>query len=739
MLKVYFFGYGGSSVYAENLRPLIKSLDMELITIHEHNNADIKWNRLTVLDELKKADIIILPCNWDKQPAKSNNRLTQSMSLGKAVICSPLPAYLAIEQKYPGCCVIAKTDEDWKEALLALKDDKLRQQISEKALEAAKDYSIDTIAKQWINVIDGKDDKVDIIIPTRNNDKHLNLCIESIKQCTSNYNLIIVRDKQNFSQAINEGLKQSKAPYVCICNDDIIVSKGWLQSMIETPDADIINPLSNCNKTWRHDYNISIGGIELLPGMNTIDQITPIVKDIYDYKSPYKEIVQREWLPFFCTLIKRKVIDAVGLLDESFVNGCEDLDYSKRAVKLGFKLKENYKSFVFHFGGVSRKAHEIEGPEKHKKEDQINNLYFKEKHDKETVVLYSGPAWEKWDHRNLITGIGGSEVHQICLAREFDKLGYRVISFCDCNEAIKDGNIQYFKYTDFSQWISYNYIDYLIIERTTEPLQYPVRVGKTFIQIHDVFMLNGVNTPYQNKVTKFCALSDWHIDFASKYHSIPKERFVLTSNGINLDRFNSKVEKNPYRLHWSSSWDRGLDNVLYLFPFLKKEIPQLELHCFYGTYNWKESCKKRNDVEGLKKIAELEAAVKQLGVFTYGRIGQDELAIEMQKASLLLYPQWFSETYFITGVECQAARCPIICNKYAGVTTTLKDSAIMLGNGDAWWPYTTEGRIAFYNETLKMFRDKEYWSMQVDKGLENARSKTWANCALKWQKLFKGE
>ena len=123
MLKVYWFGYGGTSYLAENLRPIIESLDMQLITIHEHDDADIQWNRHTWLDELKNADIIILPLNYEEQPAKSNNRLTQAFSIGKPVICSPLPAYLNILEKWPKAALVAKSDDDWKECLVKLKYD----------------------------------------------------------------------------------------------------------------------------------------------------------------------------------------------------------------------------------------------------------------------------------------------------------------------------------------------------------------------------------------------------------------------------------------------------------------------------------------------------------------------------------------------------------------------------------------------------------------------------------------
>jgi len=768
-LKVGWVGYGGNSWMAEELRPIIEELGMELFTLHEHDNADIKWDRHTWLDHLKKADIIIAPANYKKQPAKSANRVTQALSLGKSVICSPLPAYLEVAKKHPGSFLIADTPEEWKERLTLLKNTpSFREQLSKRALEAAKDYSIDAMGKKWEKVLSVSNDAVDtvdIVIPTYKNLRGLKLCLESIWECTAvRYNLIIVnngddedmhnylfnevmnikyikKEGLNFAQAVNLGIRSGTSKYVMILNDDVIVSRGWLWNMVEacTEKIGAVGLFSNCNKGWLHNYDVNIGGVELLPGSNTYEEIEPIIPQIYEYKSDKTEIKEQEWVAFYATLIPRKVIEEVGYLDENFTNSGEDVDYCKRIRKQGYNIVQTYKSFIFHIGAVSRKILESEDHGSYHEADKSTQAYLKTKYEKETIVLYSGPSWERWDFRNLEQGgIGGSEVWQINLSREIAKLNYRVINFCDCEKEIWEGDIKWAPYTQYTSFIEQNFIDYFISSRTTDPFKYPLRAGKTFVQLHDIWMLSPKEQILLDKVNKFCVLSQWHLDFASDYHKIPKDQMVVMANGIDFNRFDDvKVERHPYRLHWSSSWDRGLNNVLYLFPFIKKEIPEVELHIFYGVHNWKQSCISKNDKKGLEEISKLEKDTTQSGIFCYGRVDQRKLAEEWCKASLWLYPSWFSETFCITAIEGQRAHVPVIANKYAGLNSTLEDSAILLGNGDAWWPYSKEGRDKFLEETVSILKDRDKWQHWSEKGFLNTERYSWQKVALMWQELFK--
>ncbi len=213
--------------------------------------------------------------------------------------------------------------------------------------------------------------KCDIIIPVWNQLDYTTKCIKNIIKNTSYpYRLIlidnasdaetrrylegladpkrvphkidatIIRNEKNlgFVKAVNQGLKISDAPYVCVMNNDTIPGPGWLETMIEFgqthADVGLMNP--QCN------------GHQNTP----IDVYAKMLKEKNSGK--YMEMNQCQG---FCMLIKREVIDKIGYLDESFgIGGFDDTDYSMRAFRAGYRCVSVHSSYVYHRQHVSFKA-----------------------------------------------------------------------------------------------------------------------------------------------------------------------------------------------------------------------------------------------------------------------------------------------------------------------------------------------------------------------------------------------
>lgn len=537
---------------------------------------------------------------------------------------------------------------------------------------------------------------VDIIIPSYKNVDYLKLSIDSVRKNTEDYRLIVVNsgedqavrdylqlqrdiilidtiERRSFSQAVNAGLNLSNNDVV-ILNNDVIVGPGWLPALASSP-FDLCNPFSNCDAGWIHNFYPEIGDVRVRPNMS-ISEVN--LEALMSYRSTRTEVFERPWVAFYATYVRREVIRQVGLLDTNFQNGGEDYDYCRRAKQLGFKAGHSFLSWVFHFGGKTRKVSESDDYLKHHVEDKRNQEWMAWK-DRPTVAIYCGPAWERWTVKSInTTGIGGSETCAALLAQAFARKGYRSIIIGDCDglEGNYDG-VEYINHTKWEKFKSENFIDYFISSRTVAPLAHHIRNGKNYVWSHDIFIPECANQPLplQNKVNKFICLSPWHVEFFSQNHSLNKDKIYVQGNGLDLSRYvkAERIQKDPFKLIYSSSPDRGLSNLLNFFPEIRKEFPQATLHVFYGFDNWKKAVVQRNNADEIRYMQWIEAGLKQPGVIYKGRISQKELAEEQMSSALWVYPAHFTETYCITATECMLAGAVPVCTTLAALDTTVPD------------------------------------------------------------------
>lgn len=539
-----------------------------------------------------------------------------------------------------------------------------------------------------------KQELVDIVIPSYKNLKYLQLTINSVRKNTTNYNLIVCNsgndeevrsylqaqtdiklidttEKRSFSQNINSGLRLSNNDVVLL-NNDVIVGRGWLEAL-RNSKFDITNPYSNCDMGWIHNYSEIVGDIELHPNM-TIDQVN--VEELSNFSSPRNEIISRPWVAFYATYIRRRVISAVGLLDDMFLNGGEDFDYCNRAAKMGFTCGHVFSSWVFHFGGKTRKVSENENYAKHHEEDAYNQKVMHHK-TRKTIGIFTGPAYERWTINTInTTGIGGSETCAALLAKELVKKDYRVllIGDCDGSEGNYDG-VEYYDWKKLEKLVDTNYFDYFISSRTLHPFSLPLRSKKNYVWVHDIWLSGNRYLGDTSKVDKFICLSPWHIDFFTNHHGISRNKIAMQPNGLDTSRYSDfgKIERDPYRLFYSSSPDRGLLTLLRQFKILKEEFPKLNLHIYYGFFNWKSAAEQRKNAEELEYIKQLELLIKQNGIVYHDRVAQNILSIEQMKSSLWVYPTEFTETFCLTQREAMLAGAVPICTNLAALATTMPD------------------------------------------------------------------
>ncbi len=161
--------------------------------------------------------------------------------------------------------------------------------------------------------------------------------------------------------------------HICILNSDVVVTEYWLDQLLDTAEP-VVGPVSNAvgnEQTVPIDYSAVMDET----AWPVINEFARRRRQAYS-----SETFTSEFLGFFCTLIRRDVIEGVGLLDERFFPGSyEDDDYCIRLRESGHQLAIARNIYIHHFGSASFSMLEF----KDRLEiSDINRRRFEEKHSR---------------------------------------------------------------------------------------------------------------------------------------------------------------------------------------------------------------------------------------------------------------------------------------------------------------------------------------------------------------------
>jgi O-antigen biosynthesis protein len=195
-------------------------------------------------------------------------------------------------------------------------------------------------------------------------------------------NITIVRNRENrgWCGGINQGIELGKNPYVLFMNNDVEVSRGWLGNLIAFldthPRIGAVGPLDSSPNDWQFVDRVRENIASQIPRFLTEDlhERNKILK----YHFHRAGILIEGMLAFFCVALKRRTINAVGLLDENFVGGGDDDDYCRRLRKSGYVLGLSLDTYVIHHSNQTAKT--VFDAEARRSIRRKNVLRLKEKH-----------------------------------------------------------------------------------------------------------------------------------------------------------------------------------------------------------------------------------------------------------------------------------------------------------------------------------------------------------------------
>jgi N-acetylglucosaminyl-diphospho-decaprenol L-rhamnosyltransferase len=161
-----------------------------------------------------------------------------------------------------------------------------------------------------------------------------------------------------FSAGNNLGIRSMPARAYLLLNSDTLVQPGALaefrRALKEHPDAGLIGGSfdDGDGEPWESCFTFPQPLTELLRVANT--GLVNKALSRYDTPARYSIVpMEPDWMPFAGIVIRREVIDSVGLLDDGFFMYFEDVDYCIRVRNGGWKLLYWPAARITHLIGAS--------------------------------------------------------------------------------------------------------------------------------------------------------------------------------------------------------------------------------------------------------------------------------------------------------------------------------------------------------------------------------------------------
>jgi GT2 family glycosyltransferase/lipopolysaccharide/colanic/teichoic acid biosynthesis glycosyltransferase len=205
-------------------------------------------------------------------------------------------------------------------------------------------------------------------------------------------NLIENKENLGFARANNLAIQQAQGEYVLLINPDTVVQEDTFKVMIDffnehpavgAAGCKILNPDGTLQLACRRSFPSPWVSFAKAAGLSAV---FPRSRFFGQYNLTYLDPDQRcevDAVSGSFLMVRRKVIEAVGGLDENFFMYGEDLDWCYRIQKAGWKIYYVPETQIIHYKGMSAKRSDF---------DEVKTFYeamhlFVEKHLSGSIVI----------------------------------------------------------------------------------------------------------------------------------------------------------------------------------------------------------------------------------------------------------------------------------------------------------------------------------------------------------------
>lgn len=293
-----------------------------------------------------------------------------------------------------------------------------------------------------------------------------------------------------------------------------------------------------------------------------------------------------------------------------------------------------------------------------------NTNFIKTESSGKDLVIYCGSTQQTWNPMTFEKeGVGGSEEAVIHMSRELAKLGWNVTVYNNCGHKelpvkypIGEGEFCTVLYKPFWEFNYRDKQDVVILWRWAKPLDAEINAPKIFMDLHDVMPQGEFNEARLKRVTKIFVKTKFH---RSLFPNVPDNKIEVIPNGMDLSTIRGFAKKDPMLIINTSSPERSMGVMPYLFSEVKKRVPKAKMQWAYGWDLFKVV--HASDPKKMQWMRDTQKLMDEAGIETLGRLTQADVGKLYGKATIFAYPTEFAEIDCISVKKAQAAGCiPIV-------------------------------------------------------------------------------
>ncbi len=167
-----------------------------------------------------------------------------------------------------------------------------------------------------------------VVVDNCSTDNSVDYVISNFAEVT-----ILRNDINNFARALNVGLQSASGDYVALLNNDMTVEKAWLSAARQIMNEDEAVGAVQSKIRFMDNGRINSAGVEEVEDFYFRD-IGFNEKDA----GQYDHIKELQYFSGGAVILRRSCLSEVGDFDEDFIMYCEDVDYSIRCRRNGWKI-----------------------------------------------------------------------------------------------------------------------------------------------------------------------------------------------------------------------------------------------------------------------------------------------------------------------------------------------------------------------------------------------------------------